>query len=765
VKVFVSLLLAVCCLLAVPVTASAATYTVDSTADEADAVPGTGGCLTVGLKCTLRAAIEESNFSTGTRDEIKFSAAFDGQLADTIVPATALPAIKDPVSILGGDCFGEDGPNSPCAGVKGPSAASALTVEDTDDVVIEGLSVTGAQTGINVIDSSEGFVARNDWIGLTPSAVKEANLIGIFLDPGSDGATIGGPAASERNVIAGNEGDGLYLNGASDATILGNYFGVNPPEPVGLPGGSQQVANGKDVEITDSTLGGGFKAEDNEVGATIEGSALTSPACDGGCNVISGANGAGIDLNGDGAGQNEAPASGPTSIHGNFVGVSASGTATVANGSYGVFAGHADNVTVGEFPLGDANYFAGSGEAIATEEGESFIARGNSFGIGPDGAELTRPGKAVFALDQGAAVPPSIELNLILAGSIGIEQRGGVGHLTSNEIIGGSIGVYAKGEPGGGLIASNFIQAASENGILVEGPDNEVRANTVLESGEAGIRVKNPPGVAMTGSLIGGSTGEKENLIQGSGGPAIEILEEALEPGSFTEIARNRGSANKGLFIDLVNGANEGILSPSFGTATQSGASGSGAEPNARIRVFRKQAAEAGELASFLAEATADGSGNWKATYPASIPGGTIVAATQTSVAGATSELSTAITASEPSGGGTTGGGSKDDKGTKSDQGKKPGKAKGKDVKGGVPDTRITKGPRKTHATTVKFKFVSTEDGSKFECKLDRQKFKACKSPEKYKGLKPGKHVFKVRALKGKNVDPTPAKRRFKVLP
>ena len=763
-RVVTLLFAVVVCLLAAPASASALTYTVDSTADEADAVPGTAGCLTAGLKCTLRAAIEESNFSAGTPDEIKFAAAFDGQSADTIVLLSALPGIEDPVSILGGDCFGEDGPDSPCAGIKGPSSAAALTVDDANGVVIEGLAITGAQFGIDVVGGSEGFVARNDWVGLTLGAAEEANLIGIFLDPGSDGATIGGLATSERNVIAGNEGDGLYLNGASDATILGNYFGVNPPEPVGLPGGSQQMANGKDIEITDSTSGGGVKAENNEVGATIEGSALTSPVCDGGCNVISGADGAGIDLNGDGAGQNEASASGPTSIHGNFIGVSASGTGTVANSSYGVLAGHADNVTVGEFPLGDANYFAGSGEAIATEEGESFIARGNSFGIGPNGAELTRPGKAVFALDQGVAAPPSIELNLIFAGSIGIEQRGGVGHLTSNEVIGGSIGIYATGEPGGGLIASNFIEAASENGILVEGPDNEVRGNTVLESGKAGIRVKNPPGIAMTGGLIGGSTGEKENVIEGSRGPAIEILEEALEPGSFTEIARNRGRANKGLFIDLVNGANEGILPPSVGTAKQSGASGTGAEPNARIRVFRKKAAEAGEIESFIGEATADGSGNWKVTYPASIPGGTTVAATQTSVGGATSELSTAITATEPSGGVTTGGGSKDEKGAKDDKGKKPGKAKGKDNKGGVPDTRITKGPRKTHATAVKFKFVSTEDGSKFECKLDRQKFKACKSPKKYKGLKPGKHVFKVRAVKGKNADPTPAKRKFKVL-
>jgi hypothetical protein len=737
-------MIALPCALVVPASASAATYEVDSTGDQEDALVGTAGCLTAAATCTLRAAIEESNFSTGTRDEIKFSAAFNGQLADTISPATALPAIEDPVSVLGGDCFGEDGPDAPCAGIKGPSGAAALTVEDSNGVVIEGLSIADTQFGIDVVGGSEGFVARNDWIGLNLSAAKEANLTGIFLDPGSDGATIGGPAASERNVIAGNEGDGLDLNGASDATIQGNYFGVDPPEPVGQPGGSQQIANGKDIEITDSTASGGVEAEDNEVGATIEGAALTSQACDGGCNVISGANGAGIDLNGNGIGQNEAPASGPTLIQGNFIGASASGAGTVANGSYGVFAGHADNVTVGEFPLGDANYFAGGSEAIATEEGESFIARGNSFGIGPGGAELTRPGTAIFALDQGVAAPPNLEQNLIFAGSIGIEQRGGVGHLTANEVIGGSIGIYAKGEPGGGLIASNFIEAASENGILVEGPDNEVRANTVLESGEAGIRFRNPPGIAMTGGLIGGNTPDKENVIEGSEGPAIEIVEEALEPGSATEIARNRGSANKGLFIDLVNGANEGIVPPTFTAPTQSKAEGT-AEPEATIRVFRKESAELGELNSFLAETVADGSGNWKVSY-GSIPAGTIIAATQTNEAGGTSELATVSAAAESSsGGGGNGGGAKDTT---------------------PPETTIVrKGPKpKASSRTRKFFFAANEPSS-FECKLDRKPFKPCRSPKKYKGLKPGKHVFKVRAIdKAGNVDPTPAKKKFRVL-
>lgn len=65
----------------------------------------------------------------------------------------------------------------------------------------------------------------------------------------------------------------------------------------------------------------------------------------------------------------------------------------------------------------------------------------------------------------------------------------------------------------------------------------------------------------------------------------------------------------------------------------------------------------------------------------------------------------------------------------------------------------------------MKFKFSSTEAGSAFQCKLDRKPFKPCASPKKYKKLKPGKHVFKVRAIdEAGNADPTPAKRSFKVL-
>ncbi len=84
----------------------------------------------------------------------------------------------------------------------------------------------------------------------------------------------------------------------------------------------------------------------------------------------------------------------------------------------------------------------------------------------------------------------------------------------------------------------------------------------------------------------------------------------------------------------------------------------------------------------------------------------------------------------------------------------------------GAPNTKIKKRPKnRSHDDSPTFKFKSTESGSKFKCKLDRKKFHKCRSPKTYHHVKPGKHVFKVKAIDADgNVDKTPAKDRFKVL-
>lgn len=60
-RTFVALLL---CAVLVPA-ATAATFTVNSTADAVDATPGDGVCATATATCTLRAAIMEANALAG----------------------------------------------------------------------------------------------------------------------------------------------------------------------------------------------------------------------------------------------------------------------------------------------------------------------------------------------------------------------------------------------------------------------------------------------------------------------------------------------------------------------------------------------------------------------------------------------------------------------------------------------------------------------------------------------------------------------------
>jgi hypothetical protein len=81
------------------------------------------------------------------------------------------------------------------------------------------------------------------------------------------------------------------------------------------------------------------------------------------------------------------------------------------------------------------------------------------------------------------------------------------------------------------------------------------------------------------------------------------------------------------------------------------------------------------------------------------------------------------------------------------------------------PNTRLIASPsRRTRAHRARFRFTSTEAGSRFRCRLDRRRWMVCRSPQAYARLKQGVHVFRVRARDGAgNVDPTPAVRSWRI--
>lgn len=78
--------------------------------------------------------------------------------------------------------------------------------------------------------------------------------------------------------------------------------------------------------------------------------------------------------------------------------------------------------------------------------------------------------------------------------------------------------------------------------------------------------------------------------------------------------------------------------------------------------------------------------------------------------------------------------------------------------------TFLKKLPNMPRGKKPSARFESSKADSTYECKLDRKDWKPCTSPEKLKKLKPRKHKFQVRAIDtAGNVDPTPAKDKFKV--
>jgi hypothetical protein len=82
-----------------------------------------------------------------------------------------------------------------------------------------------------------------------------------------------------------------------------------------------------------------------------------------------------------------------------------------------------------------------------------------------------------------------------------------------------------------------------------------------------------------------------------------------------------------------------------------------------------------------------------------------------------------------------------------------------------APETTFVGKPvARTHDRTPTFRFRSTTPGADFQCRLDRGRYRPCRSPFTTAPLSPGRHSFEVRAVHDGSHDATPASLAFKVL-
>ncbi|MCP4249031.1 MAG: hypothetical protein GY778_18460, partial [bacterium] len=380
-------------------------------------------------------------------------------------------------------------------GGAGAGEGNVITGNDSYNVHITGAGATG------------NFVQGN-YIGIDVDGTAAlGGTFGVYLNAPDN--TVGGSAAGEGNVISGhtspsNNGVGIYAASTGNQ-IYGNYIGTSAD-------GSTAVANNYGIALPFA---------DNIVGGTIPEAR----------NVISGNTIAGIFVANGSIGNR---------VQGNYIGTDASGTASVANVSVGVYISDASGTIIGGTAPGAGNVLSGNGlvgvyitDATATAN----RVEGNLIGTDASGtASLGNPTAGVF-VTSGA----------------------------SNNIVGGATAEARN------VISSNGF------GVFIDGlgtQDNVVRGNFIgtdvtgtAPLGNSGVAV----GIANSASsnFIGGVAAGAGNTIAFSGAEGVLLDATA---GTGNAILRNAISNNTGLGIDLAGG----IEDPNGVTQNDSGDPDSG---------------------------------------------------------------------------------------------------------------------------------------------------------------------------------------------
>jgi hypothetical protein len=198
---------------------AAATFTVTNTNDS-----GAG---------SLRQAILNANAATGA-DTVRF--AIPGTGVKTISPTSELPAVTDAVVIDGYSQPGSS-PNTKdvgssdavplveLSGASAPSDSIGLRIEASGSAV-RGLVINRwDDRGVDV-DGSGNAVSGN-FVGTDASGNLDrgnGSFGGVLVD--GDSNIVGGTSPAARNVISGNDGEGININSGSRNEVQGNLIGT-----------------------------------------------------------------------------------------------------------------------------------------------------------------------------------------------------------------------------------------------------------------------------------------------------------------------------------------------------------------------------------------------------------------------------------------------------------------------------------------------------------------------------------------------------------
>ena len=175
--------------------------------------------------------------------------------------------------------------------------------------------ISGNVDGI-YIQGAPGTIIQGNYIGTDVTGLVDLGNSdrGIQLESGADNTIIGGVSAAARNVISGNDADGIIISdGASPGTgttgtvIQGNYIGLGSDGTTDLGNGANgvRVTTESNHTIGGTAAGAGNTIAFNDVdGVNIQDSTAKGNSILG--NVIHSNGGQGIDLGNDDVTSNDA---------------------------------------------------------------------------------------------------------------------------------------------------------------------------------------------------------------------------------------------------------------------------------------------------------------------------------------------------------------------------------------------------------------------------------------------------------------------------
>ena len=177
-----------------------------------------------------------------------------------------------------------------------PGARNVISGNDRYGVISSGFGTAGTQVLGNYIGTDvTGTIDLGNTAG------------GVLLTEGSPNSVVGGTVAGARNVISGNDGDGVLISGTTGAKVRGNFIGTDKTGTADL--GNSLNGIRIDSSAHNSVIGGTVAGSRNIIsGNDQNGIAILDAGTTGNKvlgNRIFANGGLGIDVNADGVTAND----------------------------------------------------------------------------------------------------------------------------------------------------------------------------------------------------------------------------------------------------------------------------------------------------------------------------------------------------------------------------------------------------------------------------------------------------------------------------